>query len=281
MENEQISKSTDTPAVAADSETQMFFEGTSERFYVTISELVEGDNLEDGCECLGAVDIGELTRLQYAIFRQGFSKIYRGQSVVGFQSHRTPSNVDDTQSRADAMSLAVVLDNYDFLTDDQRKALDTALRIANQVRTADGCGHKNIVRQKWKKKDENADNPAGEGSTGGVGSKKYEDAVQSIIDINVPEVVAGKAEPLLQKDIVSKLKNEWDNFKGDNVSTITKGVSRTLAWKNYDEYLQEEWKKVNIGETYVKRKKGGKRRGRVGSSMESYADVNSDGDGDD
>jgi len=105
---------------------------------------------------------------------------------------------------------------------------------------------------------------------------KYEVPVQAIIDENIPAVVVGKAEQLTRKDIALKLKKDWE-FKV-KVSSIEKRVGETKAWKIYEKTLEEAWKDANFGETFIKRKKGGKRHNK--KNMDPYRDVNSDGDGD-
>ena len=187
MENEQISKSTGTPAVAvaADSEAQMFFGGTSERILVFISKLVEKtvwervkwEDLEEPdweelgvVTDVGAIPIGELTRRQYAVFRKEFEKVCKGLLYVfGFQCEQPLP--DDEK-----MSLAVVLDNYVYLTDEQKKILDTALRIANKIREADGCGDKNTKAQKSKAVGVTRGGKT-KGKKGKIVDKKFEDLI--------------------------------------------------------------------------------------------------------
>ena len=108
--------------------------------------------------------------------------------------------------------------------------------------------------------------------TGEPGSK-YEELVQAIIDLNVQEVVEGKAELLKQKEIASKLK-ECSGFETISDTAIIKGVARTIAWKNIKTTLATAWKAA-IGETYVRRKKDDKRCN--GKSMTPRVDVNNDG----
>jgi len=103
-----------------------------------------------------------------------------------------------------------------------------------------------------------------------AGSSKYEAPVQAIIDLNIQDVVEGKAEPLTREEIAKKLKKEWEGFKA-KVSSIVRRIGETLAWENYDKDLNKAWREAELGETYTKRKKGGKRRNR--KNMEPFADV--------
>ena len=137
MKNETTSESTDTSTVEGapyPPEAQRFYEGTSERFYVFVVDSEESTHIDDW---VGAVYINELTRSQYAIFKKKFSQAYRGQCVVGFFCQQ-PLSSDAERS------LKIALSNYEFLTDDQKQALDVAYRVADQVRDADDCEGKNV-----------------------------------------------------------------------------------------------------------------------------------------
>jgi hypothetical protein len=105
----------------------------------------------------------------------------------------------------------------------------------------------------------------------GFGRSKYEAPVQSIIDIHMPDVLAGKADPLSRREIASKLKKEWEQFKGVEVGSIEKRVGETSAWKNYDEDLNQAWREAGLGATFTNRKKGGKHHNRKG--MDPHVDV--------
>ena len=128
-----------------------------EGWYVSVSDIPIDDvqAWEDGgveYHEAGAVYIGELTHMQYTVFQKEFSKAYKGQYVVSYRCKMQLSKEDE-------LALQVWLGNYDYLSDEQREVLNIAVRVTNQVRTADGCGDRNIaepVRKKTKKTGSNA-----------------------------------------------------------------------------------------------------------------------------
>ena len=178
----------------------------------------------------------------------------------------------------------------------QREVLKKCVDVANRVREIEGCKDMNIENKYGlvqeniegqppakppKQIAESAHKPTPKKNTEQESREtgsKYEVPVQTIIDENIVEVVVGKAEQLTRKEIALKLKNEWKEFKAVKVSSIEKRVGETKAWEAYDKMLEEAWKEANFGETFIKRKKGGKRHNK--KSMDPYRDVNSDGDGD-
>lgn len=138
MKDELISEATGTPVAESTSDTkkaQMFFDGRSERFIISVG------GLERESDIMGAIRIGELTCLQYTIFRQEFSKAYQGQYCIRFHCEQPLSD-------RDKLSLHVALSNRKFLADDQKKALDIAHNIADLVRKTCGCENKNSGAQK-------------------------------------------------------------------------------------------------------------------------------------
>jgi len=295
MEHEPSLKPTSEPAIAVApdlEEAQMFFGGRAEHFIVCISDLVaeanwesadRGDGEEPDWEILdvansvGAIRIGELTRQQYIVFRHEFGKACRGRRYIfGFRCEQPLAS--DAK-----MSLEVMLDKHDFLTDEQKKILDIALHIANTIRMADGCGDKNIVRQKQRKKGENEDGSAG-GETE-TSKSKYRDFVRALVGQRIEDIVEERETKFHQiKEIISMLKKS-DVFDGGDVppdSAIRRGIGRVPEWKTRKKALAEARQKAGVfGKTYISRKKDDKRRGRVGNSMNRFVDVNNDGDGDD
>ena len=239
-----------------------------EGWYVSVSDIPIDDvqAWEDGgveYHEAGAVYIGELTHVQYTVFQKEFSKAYKGQYVVSYRCKMQLSKEDE-------LALRMWLGNYDYLSDEQREVLDIAVRVANQVRAADGCKGKNVpLPQNTRKKKKRQDSPE---KNRQPGVSKYEYVVQSIIEDNISKVVKGEAKPLLQKDIVSKIKKEWKDFENLELDSIRKGVGKTLAWKNSKQALNEAWRSEGLGESYYNRQKGDKRHNK--SPMDIYRDVN-------
>jgi len=138
MKNELPLEFADLPVVEVDSdpESQEFFGGRSESFYVTVSNLkipYGGDCDEsdrDESVWVGAVDIGELTCEQYADLKTLFYATYRGGYDIGFRCQRL---LPEQEKRR----MKVVEGNKDSLTKSQKEALDIALRIADQIRNAE------------------------------------------------------------------------------------------------------------------------------------------------
>jgi hypothetical protein len=277
MKNELTPESVDTPTIEDESnpELQMFFGGRPECFYVTVSDLKKPHWLEvdesdwEQIVWVGAVDIGELTRSQHALFGTQFYATY---DTAQEERYVTGIRWRQPLSAEMELELKVLLGKRNFLKDEQKNALDLAEKLANLVREADGCGDKNIVAKKRGKKGEGQKKNIEDGAR--EQNLKYEVPVQSIIDINIQKVVSGEANQLMQKEIVSQLK-KWEQFTETTDSAITRGVRRTQAWKNYKTDLSKARRDAGMGKTYNNRQAGGKRRG--GKTMEPYADVNNEG----
>ena len=113
-----------------------------------ISDLAPTDCIYDigENEIVGAAYIGKLTETQlYIHVAREFSKLYKGGYPVVFHPQKIlPSELFLLGAEA-TLSLKVLLGNYKILTDDQKKALEIAVHVANSVRDADGCGSKNIT----------------------------------------------------------------------------------------------------------------------------------------
>ena len=124
----------------------------TEEWYVLVSDRpIHCERTFEAGDCeysmQGAVYIGELTYLQYAAFRKAFETTYKGRYIASFRPKMPLPKEKE-------LLLGVWLDNYDNLLDEQREVLDIAVRIANQVRTAEGCGGKNIADSARKRKKE-------------------------------------------------------------------------------------------------------------------------------
>ena len=91
--------------------------------------------IDEKYESAGAVYVGKLTKGQCAILQEEFYKLYKGKYVVGFGSDETypPEN----------LTSKVLLDNYAFLVDDQKRVLDIASHLAKSIRDASGRKRKN------------------------------------------------------------------------------------------------------------------------------------------
>ena len=101
--------------------------------YATGDDSTEYNNV-------GAADIGELTYAQFRLCKDEFYNLYNGWYLAHFVPQVwLPNNM--------AMSLKVLIGNYNILSTEQRKILDIAVHTANNVRNAYGCGHKNIVSE--------------------------------------------------------------------------------------------------------------------------------------
>ena len=104
--------------------------------------------------------------------------------------------------------------------------------------------------------------------------KKYEDIVESLLDLHIREMVEGKRTKLMTaKEMIPSIKKS-DIFKGGKEpqnDSIVKGVRRTPAWKNRKTALDKAWKVAGLGESYNQRKRNDKRR--KGKNMDSFQDV--------
>jgi len=86
----------------------------------------------------GAVYLGELTSTQYAAVAEDFSENYKGQYVVQFDWEESFPPTAPKLKRQLAHAASAILN------EDQKKVLNIVLQIANNIRTADGCGDKNV-----------------------------------------------------------------------------------------------------------------------------------------
>ena len=95
----------------------------------------EPDN-KDIWEDAGAVYVGKLTKKQYAVFKREFPKLYKGRYgySIWWEESYPPED----------LALAARLNHYDYLTDDQKEAVYTAIHVANSIRTEDGCESENV-----------------------------------------------------------------------------------------------------------------------------------------
>ena len=147
MPKKSVSEPVAMPPAESESEFEvlapLFSGGKTEHFYVTVSNLKVSyvrDREEfvlDEHEWVGAVYIGELTREQHGFFERKFHAMYSGRYVADIQSRwPLPEHACSELKR--------LKEAHAILKGDQKKALDIALNLANQIRTADGCGDKNI-----------------------------------------------------------------------------------------------------------------------------------------
>ena len=107
-----------------------------------------------------------------------------------------------------------------------------------------------------------------------LGQSKYDDLVEAMVEQSIKDVVAGKAKKLISnEEIVEVLKKSsiFEDGKVPKDSSIKKGIERNSAWKNRKKALAKKRQEEGLGETYVERQKGDKRRGQ--KKMEAYVDV--------
>ena len=117
------------------SEESMFeppHDGVPEQVFV----LVYGFEVESGP--VGAVNVGKLNFFQFSIFKIEFFKLYQGRYKVGFRFKQP-------LSRRLKKLLQMELSNYEHLADDQKKAIDIARHVADQVRRDEGDGDKDFA----------------------------------------------------------------------------------------------------------------------------------------
>jgi hypothetical protein len=168
--------------------------------------------------------------------------LYKGQYGVGFRWEETypPEN----------LTSKVLLKNYDFLTDDQKKALDIALHLANSIREADGCESEDILDKhptepKAKNTIETALQPAKTLKKQRKQRRsKYEDAVlerlHNIVEgVNKGYVSSEEFEDFSTVKSIAKYLQDNDNrFRKTKIESIEQYVGRSDAWKKRQEILK-------------------------------------------
>ena len=215
---------------------------TLDHVYVSVSDRVfDPDTIiypttsDSGCECdqryedAGAVYVGELTNKQYALFGKELGKLYKGQYVVGYWCEESYP--------PEKPAVKVLLNNYDFLTDDQKRALDIAVHIANNVRNAYGCGNRNIALRNKSARQQTTkpEKPKDKSPQTRNRSSKYEELVRVYLEHLVAAVLEGKKDQkemaeLTAMDVAKAIKGA---FKA-KITSVEERVRKTEAWKNRD-----------------------------------------------
>jgi len=194
------------------------------RFFYSEDSGWEPDDEYD-YEDAGAVYIGELTKKQYSIFQKEFRKLYKGQYGVGFwwEESYPPEN----------LTSKVLLKNYELLTDNQKRALDIALHLANSIREADGCESRNVTthcpKQRAKKTEKPIDKPPQKRKR----ESKYEELVRMYLEQLVDEVREGNKPQKDVQDLTPLViaKHIKSTFKA-KIQSVEQRVRKTKAWKN-------------------------------------------------
>ena len=251
MKNETASESTDTSTVESapyPPEAQMFYAGASERFYAFLVDSEESVYVDDW---VGAVDIGELSRSQYIIFKKKFSQAYTGKGI-GFHCQQPLSSNTER-------SLKIALNNYRFLTGDQKQALDVAIRVADQVRDAENCEDKNGTMDASAVMEPTDCFYQAQAASGRGNPKSAVDAYNESIEWagDPAEVIVKNKEPIFVRDMgaagdmlwvtqMSKHPDEkfrhWAMWKsGIGCTDIAKSENPTLAQKVGQEEAQKQW----------------------------------------
>ena len=227
-------------------------------YYVSVSDRVFDPNTvfypetpDSGCEIdqsykdAGTVYIGELTKKQSVLFWKEFRKLYKGPYVIGFYY--------DESYPPEEPAAKVSLNNDEFLIDDQKRALDIAVPLANSVRDAYGCGSKNIaLRNKPVRKPTNKPRQPKNSPQTRKRTSKYENAVENYLlhlvdavnkgDISpksIENLTSGKVAEILHKN------NEFITYKKKgtenkaSIGSIHQGVRRSKAWRSRNNMLKQ------------------------------------------
>ena len=200
---------------------------TPQRYYVFVSDReippaewefccdTGDDSISTEYDDVGAADIGELTDVQFALFRDHFGRRYKGYYRVRFIPQAwLPAS--------EGASLKVLIGNYKNLSTEQQKVLDIAVYTADNIRDTDGCGHNNITTETPEQPPNIADYPSMIQVPTGVGVpdtiESYQENIEDtdgrpanvnvVNQLTIDDLAEGFAKGLLKVDALSQKSRE-------------------------------------------------------------------------